>query len=570
MSNTSMTTGADGIVPISNPNGTFHIWALNEVYQGPTSPGLNRYVPNVSDRVIDLDTNDWYKITVVDPTTFVPTLLLITNAIPVDNFTDNDILLGVGPGTPSDTYRVYIDKSVLPYTLCVDARLQVAGSAADSCILYTGSQTDNSAVAVSAIYDQSGNLLGQNIPLELVAMANGNNIAVKTVTVCHTNANLLDGEIITAVIYSATGNVVSKRQLLVENTAFIRSTDTSIKYITSISLESPFLSQSDNTLIQYPINVPLNGLMLTGVVTYSDGSQIRMPVDGTKFRIDGFAGYIATQIGQKFKLVLKYNLSPGEIVYGATNIDGQSTKYFMTANYKATTLKASGAFSVKLYAYPVWIDNLNGYRLEWYMYTLDRALVYNVTPYVHYNLNSQQLQPVNYGAQQTLSVYINMQDIDATFTNYKNVQTINVTLVAPATVRSTNWTIGFTPGQNPPFGVNNFAASTMTSTNALPPVVTWQVNIASGSITLDDWLNRMYYATLPLTDSTTEAGPPVPNMFSLSINGADVEFPISAWNTTITVPGAVPDTSTLLVKFFKRLPQNDLQLSCSALPVYQM
>lgn len=568
MSNTSFTTtGTDGKVPVANPNGLFHIWALHEIYMGTI--GANKYIPNVGDRVIDLSTNDSYSVDTVDPTTFISTLTLI-KVIPEGNFTTNDLLLGVGPGTQSDTYRVYIDKSVLPYTLCVDVRLKVAGSAANSCIIFRGSELNGTAVAISAIYDQSGNMLGQNIPLELVAMNNGTNIAIKTVQVCHTTVDLPDGEVVTAVFYSANGNIVSKRQLLVENTAFIRTTDASVKYITGITLESPFLSQSDSKLIQYPINVPLTGLMLTGVVTYSDGSQIRMPVDGTKFSIYGFSGYVATIVGQKFNLVLKYTLSPGEVVYGSQNTGTQVGGQFITNTYKATTLNADGAYSVKLYAYPVWVNENIGYRLEWYLYTLDRNLVFNVTPYVGYNSNSPAFNPIGYGINQLLSVYIDMQDISATFTNYRNIQTINVTLVAPAITRSTNWTIGFTPTQNPQFGLNNFAASVMVQNaiGSVPPQ-TWQVNIASGSVTLSDWLNKMYFATMPLTDPISEIIPPTPNMFSLIINNHDVEFPISAWNTTLTVPGAVPNNSTLLIKFFKRTNDSDLQLSIAALPVYQ-
>ena len=568
MSNTSFTpvAGSDGQVPIYNQGGRFQIWALSEIFMGSGTIASSKYVPLVNDYVINTDTNSLFKVTIVDPTTYTPTLVPVTNVF-TGEFTPESILLGVGPGTDSDTYRIYIDKAVLPYTLCVDARLKVAGSAAHTAVIFRGSQLNGNAVAISAIYDQSGNLLGQSIPLELVGM-DGTNIAIKTVPVCNTNADLPDGEVVTAVFYSVDGTVLSKRQLLVENTAFIRSNNTAVKYITGITLESPFLSQSDNTLIQYPINIPLNGLMLTGVVTYSDGSQLRMPVDGTKFSMFGFAGYIATIVGQKFNIVLKYTLSPGEVVYGAQNVGNQGTAQFITATYKATTLKADGAFSVKLYCYPVWIDAANGYKLQWYMYTLDRTAMFNVTPYVHFNTNSPLFNPVAYGITQALSVYINMQDVSAVFTNYKNVQNISVTLVAPATARTTNWTIGFTPNQNPPYGVNNFAASAVsTPPVGIPPV--WQVNLAAGSTTLDDWLQRMYFATLPLTDPIGELVPPTPNKFALVINGQDVVFPISSWNTSLTVPGAVPDNTTLIVKFLLVLPNNTLQLSVCGLPVYQ-
>lgn len=566
MPNVNFTTGVDGIVPVYSPNSRFQIWSLSEIYTGGV--GTKRYVPNVHDRVIDLSTNEWYDVIAVDPTTYLSTLEIV-NVIPEGNFTEIDKLLGVGPGTQSDTYRCYINKTVLPHTLCVDVRLKVAGSSANTAIIYTGSQLDGSAIAISGQYDQSGNLLGQNIPLELVSIGGGNNVAIKTVPVCHTVANLLDGEVVTVVFYSANGNVVSKRQLLVENTAFIRSTDDSVKYIIDIRLESPFLSQSDNKLIQYPLNVPLSGLMLVGVVTYSDGSQLKMPVDGDKFSIFGFAGYVATIVGQKFNLVLKYTLSPDEIVYGSQSIGNQLGGTFITNTYKATTLQSNGSFSIKLFAYPVWIDDLNGYQLQWYMYTLDRTNVYNVTPYVGFNTNGAVFNPVGYGIKQTLSVYVNLHDVTSTFANYKHVQTIDVTLVAPATARTTNWMIGFTPNQTPPFGMDNFAVSTkIVQPIGTIPSEKWKVNLTSNSITITEWLDTMYFRILPLADPVSELIAPTPNMFALVINGVDVEFPITSWNQSLDVPGAVPNNSTLFIKFFLRIPDNDIQLGIAALPVY--
>ena len=559
-------TGIDGNTPVYNTNQLFHIWALVEIFMGAGNPGANKYVPNVGDRVIDQSTNDWYSVDAIDQSTFVPTLTPIKTVIE-NVLSPNDVLMGVGPGTQSDTYRVYIDKSVVPYTLCVDARLKVAGSASNSAVLYVGSLLDGTAKVVSGIYDQSGNLLGQNIPLEIVASDNISNISIKTVAVCHTNENLQDGEIITAVIYSADGNVMSKRQLLVENTAFIRSTDTSVKYISEITLESPFLSKTDNKLIQFPLNVPLNALMLTGVVTYSDGSQIRMPVDGNKFSIFGFDGYVSSIVGQKFNVVLKYSLSANEVVYGANNINGVNGSQFITTTYKATTLNVSGEYDVKLFAFPVWIDVLHGYSLQWYLYTLDRGAMYNVTPYVGFNANSVPFNPTAYGVKQTLSIYIDMQNVDGTFTTYRNIQTIDITLMSQGTNRTTNWTIGFSPNQNPAFGINNKAIATTVVSNT-GGINTSNVDITCGNATLTDWLNDLYINTLPLTDPVSEITPPTPNQFSLIINGQDMVFPINSWNTLLSLPIELMDTSTLFIKFMLVLPNNTLNLSIAAIPVY--
>jgi hypothetical protein len=159
----------DGKAPIYDADGRWQMWSLSQVYMGTV--GDNHYVPNVKDYVIDPDTDEKWRVVSVDPTTLIPTLVKVK---PVDTgeFSDIDVLLGVGPGTQSDTYRAYIDKSVIPHTLAVDARLKVNGSMVTSAKIFKGSVRDGTAQVISAMYDQSGTLLGQSIPLELVAMPN--------------------------------------------------------------------------------------------------------------------------------------------------------------------------------------------------------------------------------------------------------------------------------------------------------------------------------------------------------------------------------------------------------------
>jgi hypothetical protein len=551
-------TGIDGKVPVYEPNARWTTWSLKEIYLG--QQGEKRYVPKVDDHVRDPDTNALRQVVSIDPTTMIPTMKLV-HEIHLGEFNDNDLLLGVGPGTPSDTYRIYIDKSVMPHTLAVDARLSVKGSMVSSCKIFRGSNILGTAECISATYDSSGNLLGQAIPLELVQMKieDGFNLNVWTVPVCHTTFSVPDNEILTAVFYSDTGHVVSKRQLLAENSGFIRSVETSVKYISSISLESPFLSTGDPKLLQYPLNVPLSGLSLMGIVNYSDGSQKRMPVDGTKFSIFGFEHYASTIVGQKFGLILKYTLSADEIVYGSTVVGG----HFMTETYKATTIKAEGAFTVKVFGYPVWIDGTNGYRMEWFMYNLDRNVAYRVTPYVRFNDNTRIFDPVGYGIHQNLSIALNLKDVNGAFTSYTHIQTIGIVLIAPGTGRTTNWNIAFDPGQDPAFGTGNFASTTFVNSNLS------KVRIDCGATTQSEWLDRLYYRTKPLMDDSRELAPPAPDFFKLVIGNEEIEFPISQWNAEQIINTVLINSGTLFIKFFKRTSDNDIQLAVSGIPVFQ-
>lgn len=549
-------TAPDGGVPIYEPDGRWTTWSLDQIYLG--TEGLNKYVPKVNDYVIDTKTDERFRVVELDETTMIPRLVRIVPSA-VATFSDTDLLMGVGPGTQSDTYRVYIDTSVIPHTLAVDARLKVHGSMVTTAKIFKGSEIANTSKAISAFYDQMGNLLGQLIPLELVAVPNGQNYTVKCVPVCYTTEQLADGEVVTIEFYSDAGHVVSRRQLLVENTAYIRSSDSGTKYVSDISLESPFLSSSDPTLLQYPLNVPLNGLNLMGRVHYSDGSSKLMPVDGTKFKIFGLEHYVATIVGQKLPLVLSYTLSEGEIAYGATV--GED-RYF-TESYRAQTMRADGAYSVKLFGYPVYIDAVNGYRLEWFLLNMDRQAVYHATPYVTINTNTRPFDPIAFGVSQKLSVSVNLNKVNPSYMSYIHTQTIEIVLLAPGTEHNTNWTIAFSPGQDPVYGKNNSATTTFINQNLM------KVNLKMGMLTKDEWLERVFYRTQPLFDDAREIKAPAPNFFKFTVGGKSFEFPIEQWGSDLTLDRTIPNASTLFVEFFKRTPENDLQLGVSGLPVWQ-
>lgn len=551
-------TGVDGVSPVYAPDRIWTIWNINDMYVGGI--GNNKFVSNVNDLVFDMATGEQFIVVEVDQTTLIARWVL-WNKIPSQTVDQVDVLLGPSPGVERDTYIAYIDKSVIPYTLCVDARLKIhATTATKAKIFWENNLTGNQEV-VSAFYDQSGNLLGQEVPLELVDMPNGQNFATKALKVCYTTREIADGDYLTVVCYSDDGMVRSKAVVLAENSAFIRNSNTAAKYVMSIALESPFLSESDPTLIEYPLNVPLAGLNLIGVVTYSDGSKIRLPVDQTKFSVYGIQdqGYISTVIGQAFPVVLRYLLSPGEFVYGATVGENK----VISRQFNARTIQANGAYTVKLFVYPVWIDALHGYRLTWRLYNLDRNISYDATAYVKMNDNSLGFDPLAYNVRQNLTVSVNLNDINGIFKSYKHVQTVDVTLLTPGTARTTNWTIGYSPSQNPPYGRNNFAATTFVNQNLTT------VKVDMGATDVNDWLNRIVAMTQPLTDPQKEATWPAPNFFALVIGGQDVEFPISQWNSQLTVNQAIPDSSTLFIKFYKKTADNILQISIAGIPVYQ-
>jgi hypothetical protein len=190
----------------------------------------------------------------------------------------------------------------MPYRLAVDKRLRIAGSMVTTCRIFKGIDLSKDGIVISGVYNQNGLMLSQNVPLELISKSD--NVSIKNVSRCFTTYKLNDGEIVTVVFYDSDGFVVHKKRLLIENTGFILGTESDIRYVSHIALDTPFLSSAKDKRIDYPINLPLSTINLIGVVYYNDGTINRLPVDGTKFSIMGLDNYNSTILGEKSELVL--------------------------------------------------------------------------------------------------------------------------------------------------------------------------------------------------------------------------------------------------------------------------
>lgn len=553
------------IVPISDPNRGHRRWRKDEIYTGPNGTGA--YVPNEQDEAWDWATGLW-RVAAVNRSTGLSQLVQYIPPNVGESVSEEDILLGVGPGYQSESYRVYLDTSVIPHVLAIDSRLRVYGTTVSQIKVFWGTDISDESKVISAMYDQGGTLLGENIPLELVQMPNNPqsgvpsaiNYAVKTPMVGYTSQKLPDNEVVTVVMYDDVGNVTSLAKLLIMNTAFIRTTDASKKFITSIHLESPFISEGDDSLLKFAINMPVEALNARGVVTYSDGSKKIMPVDGTKFNLYGLQNFIATIVGQKIELALSYRLSSEEYVYGAS----ASLQKHLSVPYWATTTRQDGAYSVKLFCFPQWVDAVLGYKLRWFLFNLNRSEFREVTSLVTFGVNSNPFDPTSYGPIQRVNVGINMNDLDSSYSNWRHSQTIGIALLAPGNEISNGWNIEYTPGQAELYGKGLRAISTFVNVN------NWKLKIDCGLELQSTWLQKVYYNAEPLVNTQSENVAPEPNHFVLMINGQEYTYPIDRWNTELLVPDVPKDGEPLFIRFIRRLPENDLQLGIGGMITLQV
>lgn len=547
--------GLDGVSPVYDPEGLWKTWALSEIWQGVDGPGSKRFVPNVLDYVRDPETYTTWIVDHLDPVTLKPTLREIRPVGWSYVLSEQDLIFGVGPSAQMDTYRAFLNDSVFPHTMCLDPRFMPKGTMASYCKVFLGTDTSVTGEVLSKVYDASGNFISTAVPLELVALDSHTNYAVKIVKRFNVTKQIVNGERVTAVIYADDGHVVERRQFLVENTDTIADVSSASKYISEISLESIWLSQASPDQIDYPLNIPMDALNVVGVVTYSDGSTMRLPVDGGRFALLGLEGRLSTIIGQPHELVLRYRMSDTELAYASTGVNGK----YITKPYRIITTNPNNTIAVKLFGYPFWEGESNGYRIRWFLLNLDRNIKFEVTEHVRFAENTGAYDPKLYGYLQRKSVSINLRDVSQAFIPFIHTQVVDIYLQEPADNNpEANWTVATEATNTTIFGAQIWGNKNGN-----------KVSFRAGHADLESWLNAYYYNTLPLVDPTKEARPMVPTHFVVNYGGVETEWSISDWDKELNIAAMVTSKSTVSIRFLKRMAAGDVHLSYAAAMIKQ-
>ena len=546
--------GLDGVSPVYNPEGKWQLWSIDDIWMG-TGPGKHRFVPKVKDYVIDPETSSTYIVDFIDPVTLIPTLRdkrLVSTSY---TLSETDLLFGVGPGNQLNTYIVYLDTSVTPHVLAVDARIKIPGVESSYAKIFKGPVLGTEGRVLSKMYDNSGNFVSENVPLEICAIDSHINYSIKVPKVCYCTEPLLDGDIVTLVAYSSQGHVTYKRQLRIENTAFIRDVNASTRYVSHISLRSPFLSTAETNTLNFPLNVPANAFNLKGVVNYSDGSELELPVDGTKFSMLGLNQFLSSIPGQKVKLVLSYKLGNNEVAYGAIAPGSK----MVVEPYDLVTTNQNNSYSVKLYGYPEWVNATVGYRMRWFLFNLDRNISFDVTDKVQI-AGSDPFDSFADNYTQRRTVYVNLRDVSAIFKPFVHSQVVSVVLRKAPQLEPTPWTMLQEDSVgHEPYGI-------ATSAKKVPGRPT-DIKIKCGCTTLEEWKQKVYLKTYPLLDRTVESSPLEPTHFEIMYGTYKAEYPITDWDQTFTMNKNIPVGSTVYIKFIRRTTMTDLELSIAGMMV---
>ena len=545
--------GTDGAIPKYDPEGLFKEWEWDEVYFGQEAAG--KHAVKVKDKVYRVSENKTWIVTNLDLTTLIPTLAPLGEA---EQTLTSQVL--IGDGLQPVTFTLYYDNSKVPFTASIDSRHYINGSANTYARIFKGTNIGPSGRVISAVFNGS-NYVDDKIPLELIVYDDHTNLARKSVPSFSTTEILADGEVCTVVIYNSQNVVTHKKTLVVEKTSFIRPVNEQQKYIVGITLKSSFLNSNDPYVIDYPLNVPIGSLNVKGIVHYSNGSSIELDIDDVKFRLEGLEAFVATRPGQRIPLMLVYNLEPNEAVYGAVSADGKK----ITEPYFIVTTFENGAFSPVLFGYPLWDKIQAKYNMRWWLMDLSRSVLFDATSQVIYNASSDIFDGNNYNSIQKLSIRVNLSNVSAALPDWLHTQTLYVKLNNP---NITNKLIpSFEVSQENVDG--SFYGSSLTARTTVVDQNNYQVSIQNNRLTLDSWINDLYFKTNPVYSLYKESKAPTPNQFSIINDLNNIQtFPITSWNQTLHIFSDLSQTTNLVVRWERKLNDSSvLQLAVSEIPL---
>jgi len=536
--------------PIYNATAPWTTWSIHEIYNGSIGP--NKYIPKINDYIIEPETGTMYIVTSLDTITFIPSYSPINTSA-----TNQQIFIDALVTPLDDNYRLYYDKTTTPFTLKVDSLAKVYSSTSSYSRIYKGYSIDPTNI-ISRMYDNTGNYIGSDVPLELVGYNNVNNLSIKSIATCSTNSILVNGDIAIAVIYDSNGKVLSKRTLIVEETTYVAQAFAEQKYITNISIESSFIAINTPSIIDYPVNLPLESFNPLGVVHYNDGTIARYPIDNIKFSLYGIERFTSTIIGHKVPLVLSYKLGLNESAIANVTSDG----VYVTVPYTLQVSLPNTSYNVKLYVYPVWVDQVNGYKYKAYLMNLDRNILIDVSTKLSLTATSPAFNPLLYGVTQRLTFSIELSSVSGLYNYFIYYQTVDIILRSPGdNIISTNfWEIGNQiPTTTPIYGTNITAKRNNTFTS--------NVNISNNITNLSEWLTKVYLPTNPLVNPLTEIDPLIPTHLEVHyLNNVKI-IPIEDFILDINFPVTISLSSNIDIVFFKITSSGYLKLSVASMIV---
>jgi len=477
-----------------------------------------------------------------------------------------DELLGEGPGSQSESYRVMVDTRKFPYTLDINSRMRAYSDTAKEIIVFRGSDPSPTGEIISANYDPATKeYLGPAIPMKLVGTVEVNNLGIMAPVSGYTTAELKNGAPVTVVTYNTAGSPIDIARMLVHLTNVVRHPDDYSKRVKSIELISPYLSKTEPGVLEVPIDATVATLSLRAMVTYTNGvTSIQDVVDENangKFKLLSLM-YWSPQIpGDEQTLELIYELSEGEEY---SYLQGETANGAVRVPYKIRAIAKNPAFTLKLFSYPVWKNSTQGYVLEHWICDLARQVTRRA-PSAAISLvdGFGAFDGLDYLSTQRIRFGVDLSVVDQAYAGHTFAQLVQISLLRDAGISgTTNWKVKFSGNQANWYG-DSLQASVTAAGSGLSTI-----NVGNDLGDQATWFDKVYYNSAPLYDIQTENKAPEPTHFVVVTKTREFEFPVSQWNQNLTFVNDLTEGQVVYLKWIKRTFNSVLQLGVSGLIVH--
>lgn len=537
------------------------VWHWDKVYFGPEPAkytgdlSAKRYVVIPGDIIMHPDTGDWV-VTDVD-VNHIPKLRP-RNTKRDDNQTVNDMIV-----TPSKTYNrradvIHVDTSRRPYRYYVSSRIWINGSQASHYKVFMGTDISDRGNIISANYGPTGNLIGTNVELELVKFDRDSdvNLAVKTPKSGYLRELPLHDDVVTLVFYTQDGTYFDSQTLVVSHTNFTPS-HIATKYITDITLHTPFLSKTDRTVLEVPRNMLLQSMMLHASIHYSDGTvSPRYPVPSSKFQLLGAEAFAASVDMHSVDTVLSYKLAQGEAAVNST----ATKEKFITKPYLLKVVPSDAAYSVKLFVLPIWDVTTRRWTLRYKLYDMKRRSTRDVTSLVEYG-SDYRFNGALYSQKQVIQVAINLSNVSPTYQHYRPVQRFEITLNRPGDEMGV-----------PSYYTLSYSSATTIGYNWVANLTTSNgknnIDLSCGNATMDAWWENVYKNLMILNAADLPTAPRATH-FRFIKNGTNYmpAKPISDIITPFEHTTPIGRRDTLIIELYAQTSDGNLELGAYSLHV---
>jgi len=530
---------------------------LRDIFNPDVHPidDLHKYVvPLEEELVYDPPGFRTFMVTHVDwQATLRSTMILWHSEDVGDGTTDQDWIFGPRNGPGLGEALLSIDFSVRPNVARIDSTIMRPGAAYALLFLGDNIDKDGGGKIISAQYSSSGALLKNQVPTVLAAIngyTNANIMTTGQFSVTENEQSLSNGRRCTLCFYDQGGEFIPSAQpVMVQHSAYMRDHRIGIRYIEEVELLSPWFTN---------IGDPnLASIELRAVIHYSDGGVSEPePVNGGRFTLHGLEEYRPKAPGQTAKVNLTLALDENEQLLIAD--PGSPNHKSRIYTFQAGAVK--GAYSPKIYTYPQWSAVLGGYRLQHFLYDLDRKTFVEVTDQVTIGDTSPPWREKSYGVAQSMVFNLNLKDVAQTYESLTFVQHTEIVLLKDINGPGTRWTVNYAYGK-PTYQAGVLVASNNGTSTTF--------NLTNGAANQAAWLDRLYWKVDPSYDVWDEEIAPTPTHFELvHEDSRRWQFSVADWNKNNLFPIEFQKGKTWYINWlYKEADGTTFQLAATGVTV---